>query len=1085
MSAPTKWKPKTSVKPKPPGPVTIKDTLPAGLIPKGAELNFLPVGDIQTVHPGTSEERTVNWERSFRRVPIGTPGEGCTIASSTVECEFPTPIMSILPLYCSFFEFYCGVGPGVKHGQRLIMALSAEVPADVTGSLEDTAKVSGGGAAEAEANGSNLATAEEPPTPGYLGFASSITDSSGNPYTQAGGHPYKFNTEFNFETYSNATEGSYAVTGVAPVHDPKDITAELPPGLVVNPQAVPHCSLADYYSEACENQKDAVGSSCIRAFARGEGHCHLLEPVYNLVAEKYYPAEFGVTVGGAPFIVITTHIRSDGDYGANATDIGIQSDLTRVGLTLWGVPAEEGHNGVRGRTCQWVQDEWGTEAENYEECEEGFSAFNSGGPAETEEKPFLTLPTECGEPLTVTGRYDTWSLPGEYAEDSVQLPPMDSCNQLQFEPEIEAQPTTDLADAPSGLNFHLKIPQNENPHGVATPALKESVVKLPAGLTLNPAAAQGLEGCTEAQIGLHSDAADQCPESSKLGEVEIESPLLHEPLRGFLFAATPYKNPSHSLVAGYISVYGQGVRIKLPGSFETDPQSGQITAKFPQNPQLPFENLKLSMLGGPLAALRTPAVCGTYTTEAELTPFSAPESGPPAKEKASFKITTPSSGAGTCPTSAAAETNAPLLRAGTETPQAGIYSPMSLKLVREDGSQEISSIDTTLPQGLVARLADIPYCPDAAIAAARGKTGAEEKAGPSCPQASEVGTVETAAGAGPTPLNVLGHAYLAGPYRGAPLSLAIITPALAGPFDLGTVVVRAALNINPQNAQVTAVSDEIPKILKGIPLDIRSITVSLNRPSFTLNPTSCELFSFTGSETSTMGASAPLSQRFQVGGCNALRFKPSLALSIKGSTRRGGSPALKAMLKTRPGDANIGTAQVSLPSSELLDNAHLKNTCSRVQLTANQCPANSVYGTARATTPLLSAPLEGPVYLGTGYGHRLPDLVAVLNGQIQIILNGRIDSAPHGGIRTTFESLPDAPVSSFTLEMGGGKKSLLENSTNTCRGTRRVTELLSGQNGKVFASEPKLRSVSCKGGAHHHRARSPRRAAMHEMRAAR
>ena len=941
------------------------------------------------------------------------------------------------------------------------MALSVEVPADVTGSLEDTAKVSGGGAAEAEANGSNLATAEEPPTPGYLGFASSITDSSGNPYTQAGGHPYKFNTEFNFETYSNATEGSYAVTGVAPVHDPKDITAELPPGLVVNPQAVPHCSLADYYSEACENQKDAVGSSCIRAFARGEGHCHLLEPVYNLVAEKYYPAEFGVTVGGAPFIVITTHIRSDGDYGANATDIGIQSDLTRVGLTLWGVPAEEGHNGVRGRTCQWVQDEWGTEAENYEECEEGFSAFNSGGPAETEEKPFLTLPTECGEPLTVTGRYDTWSLPGEYAEDSVQLPPMDSCNQLQFEPEIEAQPTTDLADAPSGLNFHLKVPQNENPHGVATPALKESVVKLPAGLTLNPAAAQGLEGCTEAQIGLHSDAADQCPESSKLGEVEIESPLLHEPLKGFLFAATPYKNPSHSLVAGYISVYGQGMRIKLPGSFETDPQSGQITAKFPQNPQLPFEGLTLHYLNGPLAALRTPAVCGTYTTEAELTPFSAPESGPPAKEKASFKITTPSSGAGTCPTSAAAETNAPLLRAGTETPQAGIYSPFSLKLVREDGSQELSRFEATFPPGLVARIADIPYCPDAAIAVASTRSAAEEKASPSCEVSSEVGTLDVASGAGPTPIHVPGHVYLAGPYKGAPLSLAFITPVLAGPYDLGTSVVRAAVYLDPETVQNHVISDPLPTILHGIPLDIRSISVKLDHPNFMLNPTSCEEFNFTGSATSRIGAVAPLSTRFQLGGCAALRFKPKLTLSLSGGVHRNGHPELRAVLTPTAGGANLSRSQVTLPPTELVDNGHLQAVCSNAQFEANECPRSSIYGRARAETPLLAEPLEGPVYLQPST-HRVPDLVAALQSgafAIKVHLHARQDSV-HERIRTTFEGIPDVPLTRFILNMDGGKKGLLVNSTDLCSKRRRFGAQMRGQNGKLYVTEP-LVKVAC------------------------
>ncbi|HVC08274.1 MAG TPA: hypothetical protein VND98_11925 [Solirubrobacterales bacterium] len=1051
------------------GAITIKDIAPLGLVLKEAQLYFLPVGDVQIVHPGTPEEREVNWEHSFRNISFSS----CTVNSGGIsaECTFPAPPMEILPLFCLHYEYYCGVGPGVKHGQRLIMSVRAEVPATVTGSLEDFGKVSGGGVAgEVEASTTNIATAGEPPTPGHLGFEASITDSSGNPYRQAGGHPYQFSTEFNFETYSGETlqTGEFGRDGVAPVHDPRNLTAEMPPGLVVNPQAVPHCTLADYFSEACEEIKDAVGTSCIRAFARSEGHCHLMEPVFNLEPERSFPAEFGITVGHAPFIVVTTGVNSLGDYSATATNVAIQVDTTRVRLTLWGVPANQGHDKLRAKGCQYVGDEWITEAENWAECEAGEGVFlpnTNGGPAEVAETPFLTLPTECsGKPLTVKGRYDTWSLPAQYAENSVNLPSLTGCNHLSFTPKIEAHPTTNIADAPSGLIFHLQIPQNEDPKGVATPELKEAVVKLPAGLTLNPSGANGLEGCTEAQIGLRTEAPAHCPDASKLGLVEVESPLLREEMKGSLFLATPRENPSHSFLAGYLAIEGQGVRVKLPGRFATDPQTGQITVSFPEQPQLPFENLTIKTLIGARAALRTPPICGPYVTTAELTPFSAPESGLPATSSASFETSVATGGSGTCPASAKEEPNAPLLRAGTENTRAGAFSPFSLRLVREDGSQELSRVETTLPPGLTAKLAGIPYCSEAAIAQARSREheggGAEEKASPSCPASSEVGTVDVGAGAGPTPVYVSGHAYLAGPYKGAPLSLAIVTSAIAGPFDLGTVVVRVALNVNPETAQIRAVSDEIPHILQGIPLDIRSVALKLSRQNFTLNPTSCDKIPFTGDASSVLNLSAPLAAPFQVGGCQVLPFAPKLVLGLKGSTKRAGNPALKAALTTKPGEANIASVQVTLPHSEFLDNAHLHNVCTNVQFAAHQCPSGSVYGHATAETPLLDHPLEGPVYLRSST-HKLPDLVADLEGQIQIVLDGRIDSI-HGGIRNTFEAIPDAPVSRFTLEMQGGKKGLLENSTNICATPKlnRAAVLMGGQNGKAYATDRPLK-VSC------------------------
>jgi hypothetical protein len=384
-----------------------------------------------------------------------------------------------------------------------------------------------------------------------------------------------------------------------------------------------------------------------------------------------------------------------------------------------------------------------------------------------------------------------------------------------------------------------------------------------------------------------------------------------------------------------------------------------------------------------------------------------------------------------------------------------------LKLSREDGTQPIAAVDTMLPPGLTGKLAGLTYCPEGALAAAAARSGSAERQSPSCPASSEVGSVTVGAGAGPAPYYTSGRAYLAGPYKGAPLSLAIVTPAAAGPYDLGTVVVRAALNVDPETARIHAISDPIPQILQGIPLDVRSIVLRMDRPNFTLNPTSCDPMELTGTATSPFGSAAVLKSPFQVGGCEALPFKPKLILSLSGGTKRGGHPALKAVLTAKPGEAGIARSVVALPHSEFLEQAHIKTICTRVQFAASQCPAGSIYGTATAMTPLLDQPLSGPVYLRSS-SHPLPDLVADLNGQIHIALVGRVDSVK-GGIRTSFEGVPDAPVSKFVLSMQGGKKGLLVNSRNICKGVNKATVQMDGQNGKAYDTTPVL-GTKCKRG---------------------
>jgi hypothetical protein len=889
-------------------------------------------------------------------------------------------------------------------------------------------------------------------------FTAGATDSSGQPDTQAGGHPYEATTEFVFNTqYDQHFEKQL------PVEPIKDVITELPAGFTGDPRAAATCTQLQMYTTlalgatACPASSQ-VGEATVDA-DQGFFRNKYSVPVFNLEPEDGQVAVFGFNVSGV-IVHVVASVRTDADYGITATAINTSQQLSiySVSVSLWGVPADPSYTERRGRRC--------TESVFGKFCEAG------GEPAGIPPRAFVSNPTNCtsGPPVT-TLKVDSWLNPGVVKSYSTTSPATTGCDALKFEPTIAARPTTNVADSPSGLKFDLSIPQDESPNGLATAHLKDAVVTLPPGLTVNPSSANGLAACSPAQIGLttpvgQADAhfdnnPNACPDGSKLGTVEVHSVLDH-PLKGSVYLASQNQNPFGSMLALYLAIEDprSGLIVKLPGEVKADHTSGQLTATFRENPQLPVEDLKVEFFEGAGGSLRTPATCGQYSTTSSMTPWSAPYSGPPATPSDSWAIERAPRGA--CASAAASLPNSPSFEAGTVTPLSGAYSPFVMKLTREDGSQELKGLNLTLPPGLTGKLAGIPYCSDAQIAQAQSRNkpeeGAVEKAHPSCPQASEVGTVTIGAGAGPNPYYVQGHAYLAGPYKGAPLSLVIVTPAVAGPFDLGTVVVRAALFVNPETAQITVKSDEIPHILEGIPLDVRSIAVSVDRSGFTLNPTNCEAQSITGSAVAVGGSEASLSNRFQVGECGALPFKPKLKLRLKGATGRIGHPALTAVLTAKPGEAGIGRAQVNLPHGEFLDQGNLNKTCTKPVLLAGQCPASTVYGHATAWTPLLEKPLEGNVYLVGGYGYKLPALVAELNGQIRILLVGKVDSGKNKGIRNTFELVPDAPVEKFVLEMKGGKKyGLLENSENLCTATkanRQANVRFTGQNGKVTQYKP-------------------------------
>jgi hypothetical protein len=885
----------------------------------------------------------------------------------------------------------------------------------------------------------------------FAQVGASLDDIDGNAERQAGSHP-DVTVRFDVPQLNPEDVDSF------PVEAPHRFLIDLPPGLLANPLAAERCPETALKGGNSGNAAACPVDSQIGVAYIGPRSANPLEsPIYNVVPPDGSPAMFAFNSLGV--VVRLTPTLRPGEYAITIDSGSISQGIVIAGAktVFWGVPSDPIHDENR-----------------YGPIVPGFY----WKPATTEypRKAFMSVTTECSAtPQSMTASLDGWKSIGDWTVDTFDSDFDDDpflftgCDQVPFTPTIQARPTTNLADSPSGFDVKITTPQNTDPDGLSEAHLRDVQLTLPPGMTVNPASANGLASCSPAQIGLttpvgqpkamFNDAPASCPAGSKLGTVQIDSPLIDHPLNGAIYLADQSNNPFNSLLALYISVEDplSGTTIKLAGQPVPDPVTGQLTISFDNNPQLPFEEMSVNMFAGPRAALKTPLSCGQFTSNATLTPWSAPE-GAPAHRTDSFAVEKGANG-GACLAADAQAPNVPGFQAGTVDPTAGTYTPFTLRVTRPDGSQRIGAIKTTLPKGLLGKLAGIPYCSDAALAVAAGKSGKAEQAAASCPAGSQIGNVTVGAGAGSNPYYAGGKAYLAGPYKGAPLSMAIVTPAVAGPFDLGTVVVRTALQVDQNTTQITAVSDPIPTILQGIPLDIRSIVVAMDRPSFTMNPTSCDPTSVLGGITSVLGQETALANHFQVGGCERLAFKPRLALRVKGGTARAKYQALTATLNARAGEANIGRASVTLPRSVFLAQEHIRTICTRPQWAADACPKAAIYGKATAWSPLLDQPLSGDVYLRSS-DNKLPDLVADLRGQIRVALVGRIDSH-NRGIRTTFETVPDAPVSKFVLKMRGGKKSLLVNSRNICNSQNRAVAQFDGQNGKTHDFKPVVKN-GCK-----------------------
>ncbi len=865
-------------------------------------------------------------------------------------------------------------------------------------------------------------------------FEAGAFNADGTPNLQAGAHPFEARTFFKFAESDNDGVDFNS----APAENVKDIEVTLPPGLIGNPSATPQCTDEQLFGNACPPSSQ-VGVTTLRLW-QGTEQFPIRLPVFNMVPDPGQTADFAFQVIIAPVHVVAT-LNTDGDYSlkTNISDISELLPLGASELSFWGVPADSSHDTARGACIN-------TDTEDTEDTEDtdgdgfpgpgdgvpgpgdGFPGPGDGNPLNDDtcpaggaRKPFLTLPSVCGVPGSDHPASALLVRPGHWSTATSAPEVASGCERQRFDSNVGVFADPPVADSPTGLTVDLRIPQNDNPDGLGTPPLKKTVVQLPEGLAVSPAAADGLQGCTPAQFGLGSKADSTCSAASDIGNVSITTPLLSDPMEGDIYLAQP---TASQLLSIYLVVRGPGLVVKLPGSIDADPNTGRLTATFDNTPMVPFSRFLLQFKGGTRAPLATPASCGPKTTNANLTSWNG--SMAPVNTTSTFNVIGCSGGF------------APAYVAGSTNPVAGRNTGFLMRLSRPDGQQEISRLDVQLPSGLTGRLASVPLCGDAQAAAG------------SCGPDSQVGTTRVSAGSGASPFNLGGRVYLTGPYAGAPLGLSIVVPAIAGPFDLGTVVVRAAVHVDRTTTRLRVISDPLPSIIKGIPLRIKTVEVNLDRDGFMLNGTSCAPSSVTARITSTAGGTSDVSSRYQVADCARLGFNPKMTTTLTGKSqvRPGRHPGLNVRLQVGRNQANPRKVALTLPNSLALDAQNLPDPCTQAQLAALSCPASSQVGTTSAATPLLSERLRGGVYL-VARPRGLPALAAVLRGQLTVVLQGET-AITRKGVRNTFANIPDVPISDFRLNLESGSDGILTPVRRSlCARKHRATLAMQGHNGKA------------------------------------
>jgi hypothetical protein len=998
-------------------------------------------------------------------------------------------------------------------GLELLIPVHVAEPAGTVASLINEVKVEGG---EAEgAGGTTMPSASlgrpvqvsaEPVRFGLErdGYSLAPEQEGGSPDVQAGSHPFQLTTSVDFNQTVETIpvkEGQPPAKGLQPAAPAltRGLSFNLPPGLLGNVTAVERCSEADFLSLSENNvnlcpASTAIGVATVSInITRPYGYVNFAVPLFNLVPRPGEPARFGFEIYKVS-VELDTSVRTGGDYGvtASVSNASQTGQLLGSQVTFWGVPGDPRHDASRGWAC--LLD--GTYVNHEQPC-------TAPNPRST--VPFLMLPTSCTGQLSTAMQGDSWTgdeVTGEYTFQNGMgeaLARLEGCSAVPFEPSIAVQPVEEVqsegrslqattgADVPTGLDVGVKLPQQGTLQAgsLGEADVRSATVTLPEGVQLNPSDANGLQACSEAQIGYQgpggvdplSPGAEEplhfsgqpaaCPQASKLGLVRLRSPLLGEELQGAVYLAEPApqgeagKNPFNGLLALYIVAEDPvlGIRAKLAGEANLNPQTGQITTTFADTPQVPFEELDLQLFGGPTGPLTTPAACGNYTASASFTPWSGTPSVNVASEPA-FQITSGPGGA-SC---SGSQPFAPSLVAGASSLQAGGYTSFSLQLARPDGDQTLTGLSVRLPAGDAAILKAVTPCPEPQ--ASEGACGPE----------SEIGQATATAGAGPDPYTVTGgRVYITGPYDGAPFGLSIATPAVAGPFNLGDVVVRSKIEVDPHTAQVT-ITSPLPTFVQGIgrpksgvPLDLRDVYVTVDRPDFEYNPTNCNPASVTASLTGAQGATAEASSRFQVEGCRELPFKPDVSAQTQGKTSKAGGASLKLTFKSNGGEAHVAKTILTIPAILPARLSTIQKACVAKVFEADPaaCPEGSEIGTATVHTPVLKSPLTGPIYLVSHGNAAWPDAELVLQGEgITIILDGQ--TAIKKGVTTSsFLSVPDAPFETVQASLPEGPHSALTTNLpardrySLCARALTIPTQLTGQNGTFVTENVRVTVEGC------------------------
>jgi hypothetical protein len=922
-----------------------------------------------------------------------------------------------------------------------------EIPVSIAGTAQNgpsavnRVTISGGGALTATSSSLPVTFSNEPAPLGFSNFAAWLTNADGTPDTQAGSHPYALTVAFSVDT-EGLGAGNETPTG-GEVHS---INVDLPPGLVGNPRAVPQCPRPEFDTEepGCP-PNTMIGWDDVEPFG-GLGQFDI--PVYNLVPPPGVAAQFGFTFNGISTF-LNSRVRSGGDNGITThTNAVPQEKIVFNTTTIWGMPSEH----ISG----------------------------------VEPEPFLTMPTSCRSPLKFgIEEVGTWQHPDappvfkEYESvDNNDVPSgLTGCDRMvHFNPIVSIAPDTSFSDTPAGLTATVKVPQGLNPEGLATPGLKETTVTLPEGVVVNPGQATGLAACQPSQENIGGpesekesmDGPPSCPAASKIGTDEISTPLLPNRLKGNVYILQ--NNPPELQIL--VAASGEGVNLKLIGTVHLDEKTGRLTTTFkgtpqdPGTPDAPLNEFVLSFSGGAQAALVTPETCGVYGANVDFTPWSTPFTKD-ALEESTFQITSGPGGSGVSACTGPLPFS-PTMTAGSTTDQAGGYTDFSLLLTRPDGQQRVESLSFKAPEGLAGMISKVPLCPEPR--AAEG----------TCPTSSQIGHTVVGAGPGPYPL-FLPQAgappapiYLTGPYDGAPFGLSIVVPIEAGPFNLGTVKVRAKIEIDPKTAQITVTTTPFPTIVAGIPADLRSINAVIDRPEFMFNPTDCSPMSFSGTAISTGGVVAPLSSHFQMGSCQALKFQPNFKVSTTGKTTRINGASLTAKIVYPTGNlgfnqassqSNINSVKVDLPKQLPSRLTTLQKACPAATFQANpaSCPAASVVGHAKAVTPVLPVPLEGPAYFVSHAGEEFPSLIVVLQGYgvtVELVGSTFINSKTNI-TSSTFKQVPDVPIGSFELVLPQGKYSALAANGNLCKSKLKMPTAFIAQNGARLNQSTPITVTGC------------------------